>query len=332
MTCQVPVGRVSLLTAAMSERRRPLRTVALTIGIVAFASAPATHALGAQPPHRSILAEKMRADLRRIADDTRGVVGAQVIDLATGDRIGVNDTLTFPQGSAIKIPLLIELYRQDAVGQLKLSTRVPVRQADRTGGSGLLLNLGDGTSELSLGDLAMFMITVSDNTATNMLIDRVGMDKVNGTMRELGAPQVKLQRKMIRPKDSAAGNENIATPTGAATIMAKIARCELPMPKERCGELRKLLEIPKGGPIEASVPEGVRVAWKPGDIEGVNTAWGLVDLPGRPYVVVGMVNYSDASDAERALRRIADAAYGYFHVLARSTPYGARVPLEVMPK
>jgi hypothetical protein len=45
-----------------------------------------------------------------------------------------------------------------------------------------------------------------------------------------------------------------------------------------------------------------------------------------------MVNYSDASDAERALRRIADAAYGYFHVLARSTPYGARVPLEVMPK
>jgi beta-lactamase class A len=222
--------------------------------------------------------------------------------------------------------LLIELYRQDAAGQLKLTTRVPVRQADRTGGSGLLLNLGDGTSELSLGDLAMFMITVSDNTATNMLIDRVGgMDKVNAMTRELGVPEVKLQRKMIRPKESAAGNENIATATAAATVMAKIARCELPMPKERCGELRRVLEIPKGGPIEASVPEGVRVAWKPGEIEGVNTAWGLVDLPGRPYVVVGMVNYGDADDATRALRRIADAAYGYFHVLARSTPYGARV-------
>src|SRR5829696_312841 len=217
-------------------------------------------ALSAQPAQRAILAEKMRADLRRIGDETRGVVGAQVIDLATGDRIGVNDTLTFPQGSSIKIPLLIELYRQDAVGQLKLATRVPIRQADRTGGSGLLLNLGDGTSELSLGDLAMFMITVSDNTATNMLIDRVSMAKVNATMRELGVPQVKLQRKMIRPNESAAGNENIATPTAAATIMAKIARCELPMPKERCGELRHLLEIPKSGPIEASVLEGVRVA------------------------------------------------------------------------
>ena len=288
--------------------------------------------LGAQPAQRAILAQKLRAELQHIADETRGIVGAQVIDLATGDRIGVNDTLIFPQGSAIKIPLLIELFHQDDIGQLKLSTRVPVKAADRTGGSGLLLNLGDGTSEISLGDLAMFMITVSDNTATNMLIDRVGMDKVNATMRGLGVPDVKLQRKMIRPKDSAAGNENIATPTGAATVMAKIARCELPMPKAKCGELRRLLEIPKGGPIEASVPEGVRVAWKPGDIEGVNTAWGLVDLPGRPYVVVGMVNYSDADEGMRALRRIADAAYGYFHVLARSTPYGARVPIDLIPK
>ena len=314
--------------SAQAAAWRIARRTMLAVGILSLTLGSAARTLGAQSAHRALLAEKLRADLRRIADETRGVVGAQVIDLTTGDRIGVNDTLTFPQGSAIKIPLLIELYRQDGTGQLKLSTRVPVRQADRTGGSGLLLNLGDGTSELSLGDLAMFMITVSDNTATNMLIDRVGMDRVNALTRELGVPQVKLQRKMIRPKESAAGNENIATPAAAATIMAKIASCELPMSKERCGELRRLLEIPKGGPIEASVPEGVRVAWKPGDIEGVNTAWGLVDLPGRPYVVVGMVNYSDADDAMRALRRIADAAYGYFHVLARSTPYGARVPSQ----
>jgi beta-lactamase class A len=328
-------SRLRVAGAGVVGRRHGMltrRAVAAAGVALAVLLMPVARTLGAQPAQRAMLADKMRADLRRIAEETRGVVGAQVIDLATGERIGVNDTLTFPQGSAIKIPLLIELFRQDAAGQLSLATRVTVRKADRTGGSGLLLNLGDGTSELSLGDLAMFMITVSDNTATNLLIDRVGMDRVNATMRELGVPTVNLQRKMIRPRDSAAGNENIATPTAAATVMAKIARCELPMPRERCAELRRLLEIPKGGPIEASVPEGVRVAWKPGDIEGVNTAWGLVDLPGRPYVVVGMVNYSDAPEGERALRRIADAAYGYFHVLARSTPYGARVPLDVIPK
>ena len=309
-----------------------MRVARMWLVAFSFATGTVPSVLRAQPAQRVILADKMRAELRRIADDTHGVVGAQVIDLSTGDRIGVNDTLTFPQGSTIKVPLLIELYHQAATGRLDLAARVPVRAADRTGGDGLLQHLGDGTSQLSLGDLAVFMITVSDNTATNMLIDRVGMDQVNATLRELGVPQVRMQRKMIRPKDSAAGNENIATPAAAATIMAKIARCELPVPKDRCADLRRLLEIPKGGPIEASVPEGVRVAWKPGDIEGVNTMWGLVDLPGRPYVVVGMVNYSDADDAMRALRRIADAAYGYFHVLARSTPYGARVPLDAFPK
>src|SRR6476620_9266698 len=115
-------------------RERATRRSMQWLATASVAFAMTARSLGAQPAQRAILAQKLRTELHRIADETRGVVGAQVIDLATGDRIGVNDTLTFPQGSAIKIPLLIELYRQDAVGQLKLSTRVPVRQAHRTGG------------------------------------------------------------------------------------------------------------------------------------------------------------------------------------------------------
>ena len=179
----------------------------------------------------------------------------------------------------------------------------------------------------------MFMITVSDNMATNMLIDRVGMDKVNATLARARRPA----------GEAAAEDDSPARERGRTTRTlrrrprprrswrrSRGASCRCP--RSDAPQLRALLEIPKGGPIEASVPEGVRVAWKPGDIEGVNTAWGLVDLPGRPYVVVGMVNYSDADEGLRALRRIADAAYGYFHVLARSTPYGARVPLDVDPE
>jgi hypothetical protein len=197
-----------------------------------------------------------------------------VIDVATGERIGVNDTLTFPQGSAIKIPLLIELYHQDDAGALKLPTRVPVRLADRTGGSGLLQNLGDGTSELSLGDLAMFMITVSDNTATNLLIDRVGMEKVNATTRALGVPDVKLQRKMIRPRDSFAGQREHRDAVGGArrswrrsrsascrcrrSVAASCAGCSR---SRKAARSRRRFRRRKGR-VEA------------GDIEGVNTAWG----------------------------------------------------------
>jgi hypothetical protein len=72
----------------------------------------------------------------------------------------------------------------------------------------------------------------------------------------------------------------------------------------------------------------VPVAWKPGGIEGVATAWGLVSLPDRPYVLVVMTNYgTDGSSAVRAASR---AAWDYFFRLARSTDYGARVPLEVL--
>ena len=84
-----------------------LRLVAPCSAAVMLFAAPSVSV--AQPAQRAILAAKLRTELRQIADDTKGVVGAQVIDLATGERIGVNDTLTFPQGSAIKVPLLIEL-------------------------------------------------------------------------------------------------------------------------------------------------------------------------------------------------------------------------------
>lgn len=281
--------------------------------------------LAAQPDHRAILAGKLRDRLSAIARDAPGVVGVSLVDLTSGERVGVNDTLVFPQGSAIKVAVLVELYRQAERGRLSLTERVPVRAADQVGGSGVAREFGDGTSVLALRDLAVLMIVLSDNTATNVLIDRLGMERVTETMAGLGLASVRLQRRMIQPRESAAGRENVATPADAATLMARLARCELPLTPAHCAEARRLLEIPKSGPFPAAVPPGVRVAWKPGDIEGVATAWGIVDLPGRPYVVVAMVNYSESEPAHRVLREVADAAYAYFARLAFATPFGTRV-------
>src|SRR6185436_13503389 len=113
------------------------------------------------------------------------------------------------QGSAIKIPILIELFRQAEAGTLSLDERVAVRSADQVGGTGVAQWFGDGQSMMSLRDLAVLMIALSDNTATNILISKVGMDAVNRTMSTLGVATIKLQRKMIQPRESAVGNENI---------------------------------------------------------------------------------------------------------------------------
>lgn len=288
---------------------------------------PATSVEG-QEPHRRILAEKLRAELGRIATEATGVVGISVIDLESGDRFGFNEGLVFPQGSAIKIPVLLELYRQADEGRLQLDERLPVTASSQVGGSGVIASFGDATSELGLRDLAVLMITLSDNTATNLLIERVGMASVNRTMRELGLDSIRVQRTMIRPDQSAAGNENLATAAQATELMGRLHRCELPMSAESCRGARDILEIPKSGALPSPIPGSIPVAWKPGGIEGVSTAWGLVDLPTRPYALAVMVNYGDGG-ADETIEAASRAAWSYFSRLARSTPYGARVPLDV---
>ncbi len=280
--------------------------------------------VAAQEPHRAILRQKLEVELTRIAQEFDGVFGAQVIDLTDGTAIGVNAELVFPQGSAIKIPILLELFRRGDARSGLLKERRPMTDAVRTAGSGIIQYFGNGTSELALEDLAVLMIVLSDNTATNMLIDEVGMEAVNRTMGELGLRQTKLQRKMIRPDASARGEENISTPAEAAALMVRLAKCELPVSAAGCRRMREILEIPKGGPVRQPVPGNIHIAFKPGGIEGVATVWALVDLPDRPYVLTVMTNYGGAGD--EAIRETSAAAYDHFSRLARSTPYGTRVP------
>ena len=166
--------------------------------------------------------------------------------------------------------------------------------ADRTGGSSLLQYFADGGSAFSLHDLAVPMVVLSDNTATNMLIDAVGLDRVNATM-------------------------------------ARLSRCDVPLTPASCAEVVRLLELPKGGTFRAPIPAAVAVAWKPGSLDGVSTAWGIVKLAGAPYAMAVMVTYGDGSAAD-VVGRISAAAYAHFAQRAGATDLGARVPPGVIRK
>jgi beta-lactamase class A len=280
-------------------------------------------------PHREILRTKLEREFRRIADSFEGVMGIQFIDLTEETRIGINEQLIFPQGSSIKIPVLIELFHQAESRPAMLRERQRVTGMTRTGGSGILKHFVEGSSELSNEDLAVLMIALSDNTATDLLIDVVGMENVNQTMAALGAPQTKLRRKMIRTDASARGDENVSTPQEAAEIMARIARCELPLSRESCDRIRDILELLKGSAVRRAVPSEVAVASKPGGIEGVSVVWAIVFVPDRPFALTAMTNYGTGGGGE-AIERAARAAYDYAYRLARATAYGTRVPLEVI--
>lgn len=313
----------------MSPTRRPATTRLATLAALLLAACTlAAGQAAAQAQHRAILKKKLLLDLTKISESFNGVMGVEVVDLTDSSRIGVNQDLVFPQGSAIKIPVLLELFRRADHDPALLGTRHSISKATRTGGSGVLQFFSDGGSQLSTEDLAILMVTLSDNGATNILIDALGMDSVNHTMESLGLKQTKLQRRMISPASSARGEENISTPAEAAEVMARLSRCELPLSKSACERVREILELPKDEAVRSVIPGDIPVASKPGGIVGVSTSWALVELPDRPFVITVMTNYG-GGDGDAAIREAAKAAFEYFRRLQRATPYGTRVPPDV---
>ena len=299
-----------------------------TLFIALFAVLPVM----AQADNRAILHRKLTTEIEKIATNLDGVMGVAIRDLTTDEEILLNANMSFPTGSSIKIPVLIELHKQAAAGKYKLTDQRWLERTDKVGGSGVINNFGDHTSQLSLNDLAVLMVVLSDNTATNMLIDQTGMANVNATLDQLGLKEIRLQRKMIDLAASGRGDENIATPFAAMELMAKLYKGEA-VSRKLSDDVLTFLKLRKGSPIPKLIPGNIVIANKPGGIEGVACDWAIVYVPNRPFAITVMTNYNgETANAEDAISQIAKLAYDHFARLARSTEYGARVPLEFLKK
>ena len=218
---------------------------------------------GAQPALGDQLGAKFQHTLDEIARTADGVVGVSVVDLTSGRRWDVNGATVFPQGSAIKVSLLIELFRGADANELTLTDRVTLTAADRTGGSSLLQILSDGGSALSLHDLAVPMVVLSDNTATNMLIDRVGLDKVNATMATMAPetevppeddPSRRAGERQREHLDAAGGRRSDGTPVAVRTCTAHegvLRRGDAPARTAEGRRVSRAYSVIGGGGLEA---------------------------------------------------------------------------------
>jgi beta-lactamase class A len=123
-----------------------------------------------------------------IIKETRGfekVLGVAVKHLRTGEGASFNGDELFPTASVFKVPVIVELYRQAEAGRLSLDDKMVLKEAEKVPGSGILKELSEGL-EVTVRDLSRLMMILSDNTATDMIVERVGKDNVNATMRRLG--------------------------------------------------------------------------------------------------------------------------------------------------
>jgi len=249
-----------------------------------------------------------------------GVLGVSVKDLKGGLTLDLRPQEPFPQASSIKLAVLYELYRQAEEGRVDLAevTRPPL---PRVGGGGVLQELGDKVS-LTGRDLAVLMMGWSDNAATNVLIDRVGMDAVNRRLDSLGLRATRLRRKMMDLEAARRGDENVSVPAEMRQLVEAIY-AGAGLSKERARDLLAVAAVPKDSPFRVPLPEKLVVADKPGSLEAVRCVSAVVDLPGRPYAVSIMTTYlrRDA-DGEAAIREISAALYETFDRLARSSELG----------
>jgi beta-lactamase class A len=284
----------------------------------------------AQVNNGKIIHDKTAARLQEIAARSRGALGYCVIDLAGGERFALNEHQVYPQASAIKIAILMEVYKQAGEGRFQLTDKRRIQKQDKTGGSGVLTQLGDGTVELSLYDLCVLMILVSDNSATNLLLDLVGMDNINRTLEALGLKQTRVRRRMMDTAASWRGDENVSTPAEAARVMEQLFKGEF-VNRKVCDEILAILRKPKTTNLKAGLPADVTIATKPGGIPGVVTEWAIVELKDRPYVVVVMENYGLPDDAATAIKDISRVLYEHFSRLSRATTHGTYPDKPAMP-
>jgi beta-lactamase class A len=283
-----------------------------------------------QPPQEKekVLWQKLEAAVSDVDRNLDGVLAVAILDLTTGQKYLLRADEVLPTASSIKIAILAELYRQAQQGKLKLSDLYTLQTADMVGGSGITSILTPGVTRLTLRDVAGLMISVSDNSATNVIIDRVGMENVNALLDSLGLTHTRLRRKMMDLKAAGEGRENVATPREMMMLLEDLYRGKI-LDKTMMEDFFNLLSVHKESYIPRELPEDLRVANKPGELEGVRNDSGIVFTAKRPYVISVMTTYLRRErDGGEAIVKISNAAYQMFDRLSRASEYGRVISLH----
>jgi beta-lactamase class A len=178
------------------------------------------HAATAQAPAVPVSPRADTASLRRvldsIADRHRGVVGYAVIDVESGDRISRRGDEKFPTASLIKAGVLVTVFDLVAKGQMSLSDPLTVLAIDQTGGSGVLQYFHSGAI-ITVKDAAWLVSTISDNTATNLLLDKINIRRMWAKMDSLGLTATRIHSKVNLRNTSVAMDSSVKYGLGVTT-------------------------------------------------------------------------------------------------------------------
>ena len=269
--------------------------------------------------------KRLEERLTRKIEGFAGVAGVSVKDLTRGDAVSVHGGEEFPTASTIKIHILTRLLSRAEAGEIDLGERIKITPEKHGAGSGVLHYM-ENEPDVSVLDVAILMIIVSDNTATNMCIDWAGIEATNALLGEMGLTATKLRRKMMDSEAIHRGDENVSTPNELVAMLEMLHQGK-PSPKV-AEQVLRIISKPKSAPLNRAVPSNLVVANKPGGMERVRCDAGIVFLGDRPYAIAVMTKFGleDAIRQEGFIVDLVQDVHQTMAVLDSTNDFGLGVP------
>ena len=269
--------------------------------------------------HAQSLAER----LQPLISAHEGEVAVAVKHLTKGESFAYKADEPMPTASLIKLPVMVEAYRQANEGKIKLAETVTFEEDDKTPGSGILSTQFSPGATFTLRDAIRLMIAYSDNSATNLVLEKIGLPATNELMEKLGYSNTKVHAFVFRPMSSIAPERSRQFGLGSTTAGEMIRLVEAIHGKtivtpEACDAMLDHLRQCQDKRLSKLLPPGTKVAHKTGSVAAVRTDAGLIETTGGPIAICVLTRnnkdqrWTDENAAEVLTSKIARAVYDHF--------------------
>lgn len=303
----------------------------------------------AENTERLLLVEKLQAQIQSAIDASGAEMGVSLLHIESGAAINIGADEAYPMCSVLKIPVLCEAFRQLAQGRFTLDDRWELTYPEKNIGSGILTYLQDGLQP-TVRDLLTLMIIISDNTATDMVMRRLGVENIDRFMKELGVTNIhmamdirgifddmmgaeaadpgrlfaNLTQKRTAPPTKRDGraysrgaDNNVATPRDMTRLCAMIYDGAVVNRAACDGMLHIMLQQQLNQRLPRFLPYGIPFAHKTGTLAGVRNDAGILYATATDHIVITVfarwdVNaVADDKVAEWARTDAIDRAFGH---------------------